>query len=186
MHDTHVGFHAPPHFNQLPTATPEKDFHHIKKVVTQDGKTIKTLTVVEKGVALNTDEFQKYCGKKAACPGPGYNYADHPFDPFLSSLGVRRKQLFDLWSKMHKNRDPSKVGQNMPKNWWYMIIQDGGFKKVGLYQDYDVFKSILNEGAVYQADGRNCGLKGVWFKDLAAAEGRGALFRLRSAGALGR
>ena len=51
-----------------------------------------------------------------------------------------------------------------------MIVQDGGKQKVGLYQDYDVFKSILNEGAVYQADGRNCGLKGVWFKDLAAAK----------------
>ena len=51
---------------------------------------------------------------------------------------------------------------------WLMIVQDGGKKKVRLYQDCAVFKSIRN--ADYKVDGRNWNLKGVWFPDLEAAQ----------------
>ena len=155
----------PPCFILLPTATPEKDFLHLKDVVAEDGA-VKTLRGVEKGVGLNANEFQKYCGKKHCLPIKKYDgtesydlQVDLNNDEFLSSLGKEKKKKFDIkmktdWEKRVK----------MKKDRWYMIVQDGGKNKVGLYQDYAVFKSIR------KVDGSNWELKGVWFPDLAAAQ----------------
>lgn len=185
MHNTHLGSHAPPRFNQLLMAMPEKDFLHSKKVVAKNGM-VKMLQVQEKGFGRGayTHEFQKYCGKKGAQPYEPYRkmfpLVDLKKDKFLSSLGpVKVKSFEKAWSEKAWSRAWSRGlnssvwipdeeliqnrigGKNCEEDFCYMIFQDNGNKKVGLYQDYesDVFKSIHNEG-----------LKGVWFKDLAAAK----------------
>ena len=105
MHNTHLGSHAPPRFNQLLMAMPEKDFLHSKKVVAKNGM-VKMLQVQEKGFGRGayTHEFQKYCGKKGAQPYEPYRkmfpLVDLKKDKFLSSLGpVKVKSFEKAWSE---------------------------------------------------------------------------------------
>ena len=140
--------------------TNPKDFLHIKEL--DDGR---KLMAFEKGVALNTTEFQKYCGKLGAYPYKYHDWeGDLPNDAFLGGLSQAKKDEF--WNKLNeiwaKKNAPNKT------DFWYMIVEDDGGKKVGLYQDYQVFKSIRD--AAYIAGRSKYSLKAVKFDTLADAK----------------
>ena len=118
MHDTHLGSHAPPRVNQLPTASEPHDFLHMKEV--GDG----TILVESEEGADNfkidsSTDFQKYFGKKQAFEYIGYDHnKDLKNDEFLNSLGKEEKKQFDeemkkIWAKneplLHK------------EDQWYML-----------------------------------------------------------------
>ena len=164
MHDTHLGFHAPPRVNQPLMVTQPKGFLHTKELG-DGGK----LEVFEEGEAKDTTEFQKYMGKFEAYPYVYHKWSeDMKDDAFLRGLGWEKKQIFkkeleNIWAQ----------NSSTPKEFWYMIVQDGGNKEVGLYQDYEVFTSIRDQN--YQKGARNRGardwsLKAVWFDNLKAAK----------------
>ena len=175
------GLMLPPCFIQLPMVTQPKDFRHIKKVATESGVGVTTFRALEKGdtVGSNTNEFQKYCGKKLCIPIKKYDgtesydpQVDLKNDEFLSSLGKEKKK-FDV--KMKKDWEKKVVNRPRMDQAWYMIVQDGGKEKVGLYQDYAVFESIHNADyivkSIHNADYiAKMSLKGVRFTDLEAAK----------------
>jgi hypothetical protein len=166
MHDTHLGFHAPPRVNQLPMAYDPHDFRHIKEVA--EGK---TLVVHEEGADnLNTNtstKFQKYFGKKLAWMYIGYDHkVDLKNDAFLNSLGKEEKKEFDeemkkIWAKNKPLQHKEDV--------WYMILEGmkKGEKKVGLYQDEQVFKDARDAEFIA---GMSWSSKGCWFDNLASAK----------------
>ena len=162
-----AGSHGPPRVNQLPMATQPHDFLHIKEV--GDGK---TLVVSEEGadnLKINTStEFQKYFGKKQAYMYIGYNHkVDLKNDESLNSLGKEEKKEFDeemknIWAK-------NKLLQHK-EDVWYMILEgknQNGEKKVGLYQDEEVFKKARDADFIA---GAGWSSKGCWFEDLASAK----------------
>ena len=162
-----AGSHGPPRVNQLPMATQPHDFLHIKEV--GDGK---TLVVSEEGadnLKINTStEFQKYFGKKQAYMYIGYDHkVDLKNDESLNSLGKEEKKEFDeemknIWAK-------NKLLQHK-EDVWYMILEgknQNGEKKVGLYQDEEVFKKARDADFIA---GAGWSSKGCWFEDLASAK----------------
>ena len=142
-----------------------KEFHGVTLMFPEEGADDFNIN--------STTEFQKYFGKKQPYFFIGYNHAvDLKNDEFLNSLSIEQKKEFD--------EEMMKIWANAPlqrnEDVWYMILEGNKGKKVGLYQDGEVFKKARDEDLLVHEDlwannpDNGWSYKGCWFDDLASAK----------------
>ena len=173
MHNTHLGSHAPSHFNKLPMASDPHNFLHIKEV---DGRELQLPEEGANNLNLRSPaKFQKYFGKKQAFMYKGYKHAVDITDPFLNSLSKEEKARFDSEMKKIWKQKQSDSLQH-PEDVWYLILEgkrhSNGESKVMLYQDEQVFRQARDENYKTTANGTvlDWSNKACWFNDLESAK----------------